>query len=115
MRIARTLLLLTGGLVLLVSIWLWWNRYQRVDMAAYVPAETLVYLEANSLSDITSAVTSTDAWKALSVPAGIRPDLGKLGWVALAVGRESCRRCVCFHARRWRSLCWALSPWQEKS
>ncbi len=76
------MLLLTGGLVLLASIWLWWNRYQKVDMAAYVPAETLVYLEANSLSDITSAVTSTDAWKALAVPAGIKTDLGKLGWVS---------------------------------
>ncbi len=86
MKIARTLLLLTGGIVLLASIWLWWNRYQRVDMAAYVPAETLVYLEANSLSDITSAVTSTDAWKALAVPAGIRPDLGKLGWVSRLAG-----------------------------
>lgn len=82
MRIARTLLLFMVGLILLASVWLWWNRYQKVDMAAYVPAETLVYLEANSLSDITSAVTSTDAWKALAIPAGIRPDLGKLGWVS---------------------------------
>lgn len=81
MKIVRSSLLLLGGLVLLASVWVWWNRYQKVDMATYVPAETLIYLEANSLSDITKAVTSTDAWKALAVPAGIRPDLGELGWI----------------------------------
>jgi hypothetical protein len=82
MRIIRRLLLLAGVLVLMAAVWLWWNRYQRVDMAAYVPAETLVYLEANSLPDITSAVTTTDAWKALAAPAGIRPDMGDLGWLS---------------------------------
>jgi hypothetical protein len=81
MKIVRRSLLVIAGLILLSSVWLWWNRYQKVDMVAYVPAETLVYLEANSLSDITSAVTSTDAWKALAAPAGIKPDLGELGWL----------------------------------
>lgn len=82
MRIFRRLLLALGLLVLLAVVWVWWNRYQKVDMAAYVPAETLVYLEANSLPEITSAVAATDAWKALAAPAGIRPGLGELGWLS---------------------------------
>jgi hypothetical protein len=82
MRIVRRILLAVGVLVLLAAVWVWWNRYQKVDMAAYVPAETLVYLEANSLPDITSAVTTTDAWKALAAPAGIKPSMGELGWLS---------------------------------
>ncbi|HEV2912873.1 MAG TPA: hypothetical protein VGX92_06105 [Pyrinomonadaceae bacterium] len=80
MKVVRRSLLLLGGLVLLAFGWLWWNRFQKADMAGYVPADTLVYLEANSLPDITTALTSTDAWKALAAPAGIRPGLGELPW-----------------------------------
>jgi hypothetical protein len=82
MRIARRLLLAAVVLILLAGIWLWWNRFQKADMAAYVPADTLVYMEANSLPQITSAVTSTDAWKALAGPAGIRTDLGRISWLS---------------------------------
>jgi hypothetical protein len=78
MKFVRRSLLILAALVLLAAGWLWWNRIQKVDMAAYVPADTLVYVEANSLPGITSAVTSTDAWKALAAPAGIRTDLGQL-------------------------------------
>jgi hypothetical protein len=51
-------------------------------MAAYVPADTLVYVESNSLPNITSAITSTDAWKALAAPAGMRTDAGEIGWAS---------------------------------
>ncbi|HEX8774475.1 MAG TPA: hypothetical protein VF735_12930 [Pyrinomonadaceae bacterium] len=82
MKIARRLLLAAVVLILLAGIWLWWNRFQKVDMATYVPADTLVYMEANSLPQITSAITSTDAWTALAGPAGIRTDLGRIGWLS---------------------------------
>src|SRR5215210_573617 len=82
MKIVRTSLVVAGVLILLACVWLWWNRFQKVDMAAYVPADTLVYMEANSLPEITSAITNTDAWKALAVPAGIRSDLGQVGWLS---------------------------------
>jgi hypothetical protein len=82
MKIARRLLLVVLVLILLACIWLWWNHFQKADMAAYVPADTLVYMEANSLPQITSAIISTDAWKALAVPAGIRTDLGQVGWLS---------------------------------
>ena len=81
-KVIRRSLLVVGALVLLAGVWLWWNRFQKADMAAYVPADTLVYAEANSLPAITSAITQADAWKALSAPAGIRTDLGQIGWLS---------------------------------
>jgi hypothetical protein len=51
-------------------------------MAAYVPADSLVYLEADSLPDIASSLTHTDAWKALAANAGIKAGLGEVGWLS---------------------------------
>ncbi len=70
------------ALLLFLGAWLWWNRPQRVDMAAYVPADSLVYLEANSLPEIAGGIVSTDAWKALAPVAGINSDFGRLRWVS---------------------------------
>src|ERR1041384_453435 len=81
-RWLRTLLLVAGTLVLLLAAWLWWNRPQPVDMAAYAPADALIYLEANSLPDIFNALTSTDAWRALAPPAGLKTRLDQFGWLS---------------------------------
>jgi hypothetical protein len=51
-------------------------------MAAYVPQDSLIYLEADSLPDILKAVTSTDAWSTLAPAAGVRPNAGRLGWLS---------------------------------
>ncbi|MDX6271415.1 MAG: hypothetical protein QOD28_2638 [Acidobacteriota bacterium] len=77
-RIAFTII----ALLVLLGAWVWWNRPEAVDMSAYVPAESLVYLEANSLPDIVSGLTSTDAWQALAPPAGLSPNIGRLGWLS---------------------------------
>ena len=45
--------------------WIWWNRPTAVDMTAYVPADSLVYLESNSLTEITAAMSDTEAWRHL--------------------------------------------------
>jgi hypothetical protein len=82
MKIIRPVLLVIIAVVLIALVWLWWNRPQRVDMAGYVPADSLVYLEANSLPDIAEGVVSTDAWKKLAPPAGIRSGLGQIGWLS---------------------------------
>lgn len=63
---ARKLLLILLALLLLLTAWLWWNRPQKVDMAAYVPADSLVFIEANSLPRIAGDLLSTDAWKQLA-------------------------------------------------
>src|ERR1044071_3143226 len=48
-------------LALAAFAWLWLTRPQRVDMTAYAPADSIVYVEADSLPAIVEASTSTDA------------------------------------------------------
>ncbi|HWT02670.1 MAG TPA: hypothetical protein VN256_20655 [Pyrinomonadaceae bacterium] len=82
MRFLRKALLVFLALLLVLAAWVWWNYPRKVNMTAYVPADTLVYLEANDLPDIATGVISTDAWKALAPAAGIRSNLGNLGWLS---------------------------------
>lgn len=81
----RTCLLILAALVLLCVGWLWWNRPQLVDMAGYAPADALVYLEANNLTDMLNGLTATDAWQALAPPAGLKTNFNQLGWLSRAV------------------------------
>ncbi len=78
----RKLLALLIALVFIAGVWLWWNRPQKVDMANYVPADALVYLEANDLPLIVEGLVQTDAWKRLAPPAGINSGLGQIGWLS---------------------------------
>lgn len=82
MRFIRKALFVIIALIIIAAIWIWWNRPRKVDMTAYVPADSLIYLEANDLPDIVSNLVSTDAWKALAPPAGIRSDLGRISWLS---------------------------------
>src|SRR5205814_10584776 len=85
MRFIRKALLILLALILILAIWLWWNRPRKVDMTAYAPADSLIYLEANDLPDIAGALVSTDAWKALAPAAGIKSDFGNIGWLSRLV------------------------------
>ena len=60
MRTIRKLALIALALALVAAVWLWWNRPQPVDMTAYVPADSLVYLEVNSLPDALDAFKELD-------------------------------------------------------
>src|SRR5437763_16238493 len=82
MRFLRKALLILLALILLAAVWVWWNRPQKVDMTAYVPADSMLYLETNDLPEIASGLINTDAWKALAAPAGIRSDVGRIGWLS---------------------------------
>src|SRR5215210_7648772 len=82
MKFFRKALLIFLALLLILAIWIWWNRPRKVNMADYVPADSLIYLEANDLPDIASGIISTDAWKALAPVAGIKSNLGNLGWLS---------------------------------
>lgn len=82
MKFLRKALLVFLALLLILAIWIWWNRPQKVNMAAYVPADSLIYLEANDLPDIASGIIKTDAWKALAPAAGIKSNLGNLSWLS---------------------------------
>jgi hypothetical protein len=81
MKLLRRLLPFALAILVISVAWIWWNRPNRVDMAAYVPADSLVYLEANNLPELASGLTKTDAWHALASPAGIRSGVGQVGWL----------------------------------
>jgi hypothetical protein len=85
MLMARRVLLVVFALALAVFAWLWWTRPVKVDMAAYVPADSIVYFEANSLPEIVHAVTSTDDWRELAPAAGVEANQGGGGWTARLV------------------------------
>jgi hypothetical protein len=82
MKFLRKALIVFLALLLILAIWIWWNRPRKVNMAAYVPADSLIYLETNDLPDIASGIVSTDAWKALAPAAGIKSNLGNLSWLS---------------------------------
>src|SRR5207237_8928751 len=78
MKVAIRIALAIIFILILALGWMWWNQPQAVDMRALVPADTLVYIESSRLTDIASGISSTDAWKSLAPPAGIRSNIGQL-------------------------------------
>jgi len=59
MLMARRALIIFCVLAAAIFAWLWWARPVKVDMAAYVPADSIIYFEADSLPEIFGAVAST--------------------------------------------------------
>ena len=49
-------------------------------MAAYVPADALLYMEANSVPQIISGLIDSHGWSVLAGPAGIKTGLLNAGW-----------------------------------
>lgn len=50
-------------------------------MAAYVPADCLVFIEANDLTDVAQGIQGTEAWQALSGPVGATTNLSPNHWL----------------------------------
>jgi hypothetical protein len=78
-RILRLLAILLV-IVLVIGGWFWWNRPTPVDMAAYVPADSLVYLESNNLLNVADAIGATDAWQKLAPQVGFKLPESKNSW-----------------------------------
>ena len=64
MKLLRTSLILILILGLLVAAFLWFNRPQKVDLAGYAPADSLLYVELNSAEEVTKAIQHSEVWKA---------------------------------------------------
>jgi len=82
MIFSRRVLLLIAAFVLVCFAWLWWNHSPKVDMTAAAPADTLLYIEANNLPDVLSALVQTDAWSKLAQPAGLNSNFDSVGWLS---------------------------------
>src|SRR5262245_18613938 len=69
-------------LIVAAAVWVFWNRPRNADMAAYVPAESIAYIEANDLPQIADGLSRTEAWRALAGPLGAPPHLLSHPWLA---------------------------------
>ena len=68
-------------LVLIAIAWVWWNRPAKTDLASCVPADSLVYLESNSLLDVAGTITNTDAWRNLAPYYELKSDRWQNRWL----------------------------------
>jgi hypothetical protein len=81
MKRSGRLLVVTMLLCGVIAAWLFWVNPKNVDMAAYAPADSLLYLEANRPSEILDAISTTEAWRGISNARGA-PALGaKTRWL----------------------------------
>ena len=81
MHNVRRALIILLLLVAAVFLWLWLTRPEKVEMAAYVPADSIVYFEADSLPAIFDGVTSTEAWRGLARASGVESAPAQSGWL----------------------------------
>jgi hypothetical protein len=84
MKFFRALLALLAVILIIVACFLWWNRPARVDMAGYVPADSLVYLEVNSLTDLVKAIEQNETWKGAAQSVNADTKLLDPSWTWLA-------------------------------
>jgi hypothetical protein len=80
MKFLRIIVIVVCLALLLGAAWLWWSWPGKVDMAAYAPADSLVYLEFNSLTDIANAIQQNDTWRALAPALGNKAAFGSRWW-----------------------------------
>jgi hypothetical protein len=82
MRRLKRILIIAVILISAVVVWLWWNRPRKVDMSTYVPANSLVYVESNSMVDIATGIVSTNAWTTLKPATGSTISKEKIEWLS---------------------------------
>jgi hypothetical protein len=89
-------------IVLIALLWVWWNRPRTVDLTSYAPADSLVYLESNSLVDLATAVRHTNAWQKLAPYYGLKSDRWQdrwLNYIARATGIGSAQNVIASRAQ----------------
>ena len=81
MRRTRWILLVAFLLLAVAGASLWWGRPKAVDMAAYAPADSLLYLEANHPIEVVDAIAGTQAWKAFESITASQPSALNSPWL----------------------------------
>ena len=76
MKPRRWIIVSAVTLVFLTTVWLWWMKPTKVDMAGYVPANSLLYIETDRPLAVAETITKTDAWKAFERATGASHSLG---------------------------------------
>jgi len=80
-RVRKWLFWFVAVLLVAGAAWVSWNRPRKVDMASYVPAESVGYIEANDLAQIAEGLSKTEAWRALAEPLGAARELVSHPWL----------------------------------
>jgi hypothetical protein len=68
------------------AAWLWWVKPERIDMAGYAPASSLLYLEANRPMAVFDTLVGTDAWKIVDKASGSESAPQSRGWLQSFIG-----------------------------
>ncbi len=80
-KLRKPLFITIAVLVVAGALLVFWNRPHRVDMASYVPGESVVFLEANDISALADGLSRTEAWRTLAVPLGAPQQLISHPWL----------------------------------
>jgi len=70
----------------LVAAWLLWVRPEKVDMAIYAPATSLLYLESNRPLTVVDTIVGTDAWRIVDKASGTQPAAQPKDWLQSFIG-----------------------------
>jgi hypothetical protein len=80
MKRARWIMVFVVLAVFLAIGWLIWARPKKIDMAAYAPANSLLYIESNDPLLVVQAIVETDAWKLLTKPGEADWNIQQSNW-----------------------------------
>lgn len=69
------------AVVAIAVAWLYWNRPAHADLAGYVPADCVAFIEANDFTEVANGIERSDAWEALAGPIGARRSLVVNRWL----------------------------------
>ena len=64
MKLLRIVLVLVLLAILIAAAGIWFNLPAKTDLADYAPADSIVYVEFNSLADVARTIQHADAWRA---------------------------------------------------
>ena len=59
----RTRLLVLAVIVASATVWIVWNRPAKVDMATYVPGDSLAFISGDDLPGLAGGIEGTEAWR----------------------------------------------------
>jgi hypothetical protein len=82
LKISRRTRVLVAGLALaVIAGWFYWNWPRRADMAAYLPADCVAFVETDDLVELADGIGSSEAWTKLAAPLGARSTLLPNRWL----------------------------------
>src|SRR5262245_52573907 len=73
MKFLRPLLVLVVLIIVLGALWVWWSVPSAIDMAAYAPADSIVYVEFNNLASVAQAIQHSEVWQAAAPITQTKP------------------------------------------